>query len=497
MKTRFLSSRFLLTTFGMLLGACSIALYAEGKRPDRPPVKLQLDDKTIDRDAGQRVSYAPVVKKTSPSVVYVFSSQKVRNPNLQNPFFNDPLFRRFFGVPDDSEGPPAPRGPSQSVQQSLGSGVIITAEGYILTNNHVVDGADEVRVAFGEPRKEFKAEVVGRDSKVDIAVLKIDASGLPAATIGDSDKLEVGDTVLAIGNPFGIGLTVTHGIVSALSRGGLGIEDYEDFIQTDAPINPGNSGGALLDSSGRVIGINTAILSRSGGFNGVGFAIPINLARSIAEQLVKTGRVERGFMGVNAQEVSADLAKEFGVNHGALVTDVTPDSPADKAGFKSGDIIVKVNDTQVDDPRRLALSISRLAPGTEVKIEYVRSNKTETVKLKLASLPAQTIASGDHAGAKDEGVLNGVTVADLDRRARQQLHVPDDIKGALVTEVDPDSASARAGLQTGDVVLSLDRKPVKNADEAVKLSEQIKGPKVTVRIWRDGGSRYLVVDESS
>ncbi len=498
MKIRIVSPKVLLCSLCIALGAGSLAVYAENTKTAKLPMKLQLDAKPIDRDTANRVSFSPVVKKTAPSVVYVFSSKKVRNVAAQNPFFNDPMFRRFFGVPDDPDGnnSAGPRAPSQSVQQSLGSGVIITSDGYILTNNHVVDGADEVKIAFGEPRKEYKAEVVGRDAKVDIAVLKIDATGLPAATLGDSDQLEVGDTVLAIGNPFGIGLTVTHGIVSAVGRGGLGIEDYEDFIQTDAPINPGNSGGALLDTQGRVIGINTAILSRSGGFNGVGFAIPSNLVRSIAEQLVKTGRVERGFMGVNTQTVSSDLASEFGVNHGALVTDVTPDSPAAQAGFKSGDVIVKVDEASIEDPRRLALAISRRAPDTEVAIEYVRNGKTETVKVKLAGQPSQSLAGGDNSSAKDDGVLNGVTVGDLNYQARQRFHVPDEIKGAFVTDVSPDSASARAGLQEGDVILSLDRQPVKNADEAVGLSEKIKGPKVTVRLWRDGGSRYLVVDES-
>ena len=496
MKTRIVSSKVIVSAFLVLLGLGSLAVYADNARSTKAPMALQLDAKPVDRDTANRVSFSPIVKKTAPSVVYVFSSKKVKNSIAQNPFFSDPMFRRFFGVPDDSDGGRGSRTPRESVQQSLGSGVIITADGYILTNNHVVDGADEVKIAFGEPRKEFKAEVVGRDPKVDIAVLKIDATSLPAAKISDSDQLEVGDTVLAIGNPFGIGLTVTHGIVSAVGRGGLGIEDYEDFIQTDAPINPGNSGGALLDTQGRVVGINTAILSRSGGFNGVGFAIPINLARSIAEQLVKTGHVERGFIGVNTQPVSSDLASEFGVNHGALVTDVTPDSPAEKAGFKSGDVIVKVNDTSIDDPRRLALTISRLAPDTEVKIEYVRNGKTATVSVKLGTLPSQQLASGDNSATKDDGVLNGVTVEDLNYRARQQFHVPDEIKGALVTDVNADSASARAGLQEGDVILSLDRKPVKNAEEAVKLSEKIKGQKVTVRLWRDGSSRYIVVDET-
>jgi serine protease Do len=493
MKTRLVSLKVIACSVLVLAGAGGLVLHAGSPRPSKPPMTLQIDAKPIDRDATSRVSFAPIAKKTAPSVVYVFSSKKVRNPSRLNPFFDDPIFRRFFGAPDDSSR--NPQLPRESVQQSLGSGVIITSDGYILTNNHMVEGADEVKVAVGEPRKEFKAEIVGRDAKVDIAVLKIDATGLPAATLGDSDQLEVGDTVLAIGNPFGIGLTVTHGIVSAVGRGGLGIEDYEDFIQTDAPINPGNSGGALLDTQGRVVGINTAILSRSGGFNGVGFAIPSNVARSIAEQLVKTGHVERGFMGVNAQPVSSDLATEFGVTHGALITDVTEDSPADKAGLKSGDVIVKVNDTSIEDPRHLALAVSRLAPGTEVKVEYVRGGKTATVSLKLAGQPEQTLAGGDHVGSS-EGVLNGVTVADITPEVRRQLHVPDMIKGALVTDVDADSASARAGLQEGDIILSLDRKPVKNADEAVKLSEKIKGPKVTVRLWREGGSRYLVVDES-
>jgi len=329
-----------------------------------------------------------------------------------------------------------------------------------------------------------------------VAVLKIDATDLPAATLGDSDQLQVGDTVLAIGDPFGIGLTVTHGIVSALGRNNLNIEAFEDFIQTDAPINPGNSGGALLDTTGRVVGINTAILSHSGGSNGVGFAIPVNLVRSIAEQLVRHGKVERGFMGVTLQEITPDLATQFGTTHGALVADVQAGSPAAKAGLKSGDVIVKFNGKPVEDFRQLRLTVSQLPPGTDATLDYLRDGKTQTSSLKLGSRPSSALAAGDHENGSKEGVLNGVTVGDITPDIRGQLQLPETVQGAVITDVDPGSASARAGLNRGDVILDLDRKPVHNADDAVRLSDEIKGPKVLVRLWRNGASQYVVVDES-
>jgi serine protease Do len=360
----------------------------------------------------------------------------------------------------------------------------------------VIDGADEVKVAFGDPQEEFEAKVIGRDPKTDVAVLKIDAEDLPAATLADSDGVEVGDTVFAIGNPFGIGMTVTHGIVSALGRGGLRADAYENFIQTDAAINPGNSGGALVDSQGRLIGINTAILSRSGGFNGVGFAIPINTARSLAEQLVSTGKISRGFIGVQTQGLTHELAEQFEVKYGALVTEISPDSPAEEAGFQSGDIITKVNGKEVIDPRRLQLAVVALAPGTEVEVEYVRDGKTMTVKFELGELPTKTLAGGDAYSDDDVGVLNGVGVTDITPQIRRQFRFPNALEGAFITSVDPDSASARVGIREGDVVLCLDRQRVRDADEAVKLSEEIEGPKVLVRIWREGYSRYIVVDES-
>ena len=479
----------------------------------RPSPQFQVDTAPVDREAVMRVSFAPVVKRVEQSVVYIWSSKKVKTQNDMSQLFRDPQFRKFFGpmMPpgsgqggDGSGGGQGGGGSRTEKQESLGSGVIVSSNGYVLTNNHVVEGADEVKVRFGEPRKEFKAVVIGRDADADVAVLKIEATDLPAATLGDSDQLQVGDTVLAIGDPFDIGLTVTHGIVSALGRNNLQLEAFEDFIQTDAPINPGNSGGALLDTKGRVVGINTAILSHNGGSNGVGFAIPINLVRSIAQQLISTGKVSRGFLGVTLQEISPELAEEFGSTSGALVADVRAGSPAEKGGLQSGDIITKLNGKTVIDMPQLRFSISEVPPGTTVNLDYLRKGKTLTAAVKLGDRSDKSLAGDDEGagatgtGDKDSGVLNGVSVTDLTPEVRDELHLPSTLKGAIISEVEPDSASAQgsAPLQKGDVILDLDKKPVHNADEAIKLSAQIAGPKVLVRFWRAGSIQFVVVDES-
>jgi serine protease Do len=485
---------------------------------NRPPLKISVDRKAINRDAPDRVSYAPVIKRTAASVVYVYSTKTVRGQDM-SPFFNDPMLRRFFDIPglvprqeEDDETPrgnsgknnnrrnntprTTPRRLPDQTQSGLGSGVVITADGYVLTNNHVVEDADDVRVSIGESNKRYVAKVVGRDSLTDIAVLKIDATNLTPATFGDSDQLQVGDVVLAIGNPFGVGQSVSRGIVSALSRG-VGIGPFEDFIQTDAAINPGNSGGALLDVEGRVVGINSAILSRSGGFAGVGFAIPINLVRSVAEQIVNTGRVDRGFLGVAPQDLTEELTSQFGADKGALISQVTEDSPASRAGLKAGDVITKVNAIEIRDARHLLLTISQIAPNTEVTLEFLRDGKTQTGKTKLSRRPDDTLARSEPgAGGKDIGVLNGVGVGDITPQLRDQLQLPARVKGAIITGIEPDSPSARQGLREGDVILELNRKPVSDAEEAVKLSEEIKGPQVLVLIWRNGRTRYLAIDES-
>jgi serine protease Do len=363
----------------------------------------------------------------------------------------------------------------------------------------VVDNATEAKVTLQDGR-EFTAKVIGRDPKSDIAVVKIDAKDLPVVTMADSDKIQVGDVVLAIGNPFGVGQTVTEGIVSAKNRGNMGIEDYEDFIQTDAAINPGNSGGALVDIDGRLIGINTAILSRSGGSQGVGFAIPSDLARNVMESLVQYGHVTRGYLGVMIQDVTPTLAKEFRLNElkGALVGDVVPNGPAAKAGFQDGDVVLEFNHKNVADSGQLKLTVAGTKPGSTVPVKVWRDGSARTLEVTVKELPGtEQLAQNNTGNNKDTGTLNGVTVSDLDPQIRQQFNLPDTVKGAVITEVKPDSASAEAGLKPGEVIEEINRHSVKSAEEAVRLTEKVTDKHTLVRVWENGGSHYVVVDESN
>jgi serine protease Do len=459
---------------------------------DHPPVRLTVNDRPIQRDGKFVNSFAPVVKRVAPGVVNVFTTTKPKKVSMpRSPMMEDPFFRRFFGEEGPGRGYRTPR------QAGLGSGVVVTEDGYILTNNHVVENADEIKVAFTDG-KEYAAKVVGTDPKTDIAVLKIDADDLPRIEVANSDNLEVGDIVLALGNPFGVGQTVTMGMVSATGRGNIGL-DYEDFIQTDAAINPGNSGGALVDAEGRLVGINTAILSRSGGNQGIGFAVPINLARSVMESLVKDGRVVRGFMGVNIQNVTPALAREFKLkdSSGALVAEVTPKSPAEKAGLQSGDVVVEFNGKPIRDGRHLKLQVAQVQPGSRVPVKILRDGNTRTLEVVLKEFPQDKVASADDQDSvTSEERLKGVGVADLDAATRSQLRIPAHLKGVLVQSVDEDSAAYAAGLRENDVIVEINRKPVDSAEEAVALSHRIKDDKILLRVWSHGGSRYLVVDES-
>jgi serine protease Do len=458
-----------------------------------------LDERPISREAGSHASFAPVVKKVAPAVVKVFTTTRIHNTGFNGvPDNMDDMLRRFFGEQFEGRMPRRNHGPATR-QEGIGSGVVVTKDGYILTNNHVVDGADEVKVALQDGR-EFTAKVIGRDPKSDVAVIKVDAKDLPAVPMADSDKVEVGDVVLAVGNPFGIGQTVTTGIVSATGRGGAIGLDYEDFIQTDAAINPGNSGGALVDTEGRLIGINTAILSRTGGNQGIGFAIPANLARDAMQGLIKDGHVTRGYFGVMIQDVTPALAKEFKLKDGtgALVGDVTPDSPAEKAGIKSGDVILEVDGKKVTDSRHLKLEVARFHPGQDVPVKVLRDGSTKTFEVTVREMPGtERLSKNDSREKSDEnGTLNGVTVADLDRGARQQFDLPNNVKGVVITEVAPDSASAEAGLRPGDVIQEINKKPVRSAEEAVKMTEKTDNKTTLLRVWRNGGSHFIVVDES-
>jgi len=452
-----------------------------------PALNVALDEAPVPREGLPRGSFAPIVKTVAPAVVQI-EVTSTANDNSNPQFPGGDLFGQPF--PRNQSGP--------HLQHGLGSGVIVTKDGYILTNNHVVDGAKEVKVSLQDGR-EFTAKVIGRDPKSDVAVVKIDAHDLPVVTMADSEKVQVGDVVLALGNPFGVGQTVTSGIVSAMDRGDVGIEDYEDFIQTDAAINPGNSGGALVDIDGRLIGINTAILSRSGGSQGMGFAIPSDLARTVMESLITDGHVTRGYLGVLIQSITPSLAAEFKLKDmgGALVGDVVPGGPADKAGFTDGDVVVEFNGHRVSDSRHLRLEVAETKPGTEVPVEVLRNGERQKLEVTVRSLPgSDQVAEADSANDPDTGTLNGVGVGDLDQASRDQFHVPKEVKGAVVTRVDHDSAAAEAGLKPGDVIEEINHHPVKNADEAVQLTEKTISKKTLVRVWENGGSHYVVVDES-
>lgn len=490
--------------WGGVIAAATVTLAIEqtGIKSDDSSAKTEktsasatVDEKPAGRSGGLTTSFAPVVKKVSPSVVRVFTTTKSKIVESPEGFLPEDPFGWFFGPNRRGRGlyreMPVPR------QQGVGSGVIVTAEGYILTNNHVVDGADEVKVALQDGR-EFSAKVIGKDTKTDVAVLKVEGKDLPFIEMADSDRIEVGDLVLAIGNPFGIGQTVTMGMVSAKGRANMGL-DYEDFIQTDAAINPGNSGGALVDGEGRLIGINTAILSRTGGNQGIGFAIPTNLAKYVMDSFAKDGRVARGYLGVIIQDLTPALASKFRLDNrtGALIGDVASKSPAERAGIKEGDVITEFNGKEVKDSRQLRLMVSQTKPGTEVPFKIVRDGSRKTIKVTLKELPdSAPLARADSAKPQDEGTLNGVTVSDLDTQTRRQLELPADLQGALVTDVEPYSAAADAGLRRGDVILEINRERVRNADDAVRMTEQAKDKTTLLRVWREGNRHYLVVDES-
>lgn len=486
-------------TGALLAATLSVALVhasTEDKPKDqgKPSLNLKIDAKGLNRGPMEMGSFSSVAKRVAPSVVKITVETKAKVIDMDDEMMANPFFRQFFGN----------RQLRQAPQAGLGSGVIISQDGYIVTNNHVIEKADKVSVTLDDGR-ELKAKVVGTDPQTDVAVIKVEAKDLPAITFANSTDVEVGDRVLAIGNPFGIGETVTSGIVSAKSRrAGMGLA-YEDFIQTDAAINPGNSGGALVDIEGRLIGINTAILSRSGGSNGIGLAIPSDLVQSVSNSLVKNGKMVRGYLGVTVQTMSKGVADALKIadSKGALITDVAPDSPAEKAGLKDGDVILKINDQAVSDSAKLSLMVSSIAPKTPLKLTIMRDGKEETINAttgfqKKGGKPGMETDEDDNSMASndDTGVLNGVAVADIDRNARRELNIPNRVQGAIITRVEDGSAAARAGLQPGDVILEINKQPVKNAEEAVKLSEVSGDKKTLLKLWSRGSTVYTQVDES-
>ncbi len=443
------------------------------------------------RESGK--AFRSVAKMVSPAVVFIQVEKEVTQPSMSNPFgnhpFGDEFFRRFFGQPDNRDNQSTPQNKKQSVGQ--GSGFIISSDGYIMTNNHVVGDADRVTVRLLDGR-EYIAKTIGTDPPSDVALIKIEADGkLPFLPLGDSDLMEVGDWVLAFGNPFGLSHTLTAGIVSAKGRSGIGLSDYENFIQTDAAINPGNSGGPLINLDGEVIGMNSAIFSRSGGYMGIGFAIPINMIKAIRDQLLEHGSVTRGRLGVMIQDIDQNLAESFDLkqNEGILIAQVTEDSPAAKAGLKQGDVILELNGEKVSKMALFRNQIALTRPGTEIKLKLLRDGKTLTVAATVGAL--ETDDKG-HPVAEDKLPKLGMSLQKLSADLAEQFGY-ENAKGVLVTGVEDDSLAARAGIKRGDLIEEVNRKAVSEPYEVKKLIQESNKKTVLLLVRQGDASRYLAL----
>jgi serine protease Do len=438
--------------------------------------------------------FTEVAKAVTPAVVNITTviGEKISGRRGQDDMrdrmeeFFGPFGPKFRGP----QGPPVePRGFRGGGQ---GSGVIVSPDGYILTNNHVIDGAREVTVTLPDKR-EFKGKIVGTDPKTDLAVVKIDGTNLPTVAWGDASKLQVGEYVLAVGNPFGLNSTVTLGIVSALGRGRMGITQYEDFIQTDAAINPGNSGGALVNTKGELVGINTAIFSQSGGYQGVGFAVPTSMSQPIYESLVKHGKVVRGYLGIGIQDLNQDLAKSFGVagGKGAVVTDVKEESPAEQAGLKQGDVIVSYQKSPVEDAVVLQRMVTKTTVGTKVPVKVMRDGHEKDLTITIGEQPGDLKVAKAEDGETDYAFA-GVAVQDLDQDTAKELGIKGKAQGVVVTSVEPESGAEKAGLMPGDVIREINRQPVKSVKDFEKVSSSVKkGENVLMLINRRGASLFL------
>ncbi|RLA04035.1 MAG: hypothetical protein DRQ54_10030 [Gammaproteobacteria bacterium] len=438
--------------------------------------------------SGELRSYADVAAKTMPAVVNISTDKLVEN-NFQHPFMDDPMFRRFFKMPDDDT-----HNDGERMEHSLGSGIVISADGYILTNNHVVENASKVHVTFAGER-EYEAEVIGTDPPTDVALIKIDATDLPFLEISDSDKLRVGDQVMAIGNPFGVGQTVTLGIASALGRN-IGLMDYSDLIQTDASINPGNSGGALVNMQGELVGMNAAILSRSGGSQGIGFAIPTNMAMRVVEALRTVGHVQRAYLGVYPQVVDQSMADYYGMDspRGVLVTQVNDDTPADRAGLRNGDIILSVDEKAIKNPSMLRNVISLSEVGEKVKLAIVRDGKEKDVYVQLEELPDTAGSRPSQPSTPDQdNSLDGVTVRELTPALRSTGNLPDEVEGLLVIGVTASSNAAREGLVEGDVIQEVGRDAVTSLGAFKDALGKKTDRPVFLRVYKPGQQRSVFI----
>jgi len=459
------------------------------KSAQLPPSFIPRIPETI---KGESAAFSEIVKAVSPSVVNISTTKTMRRDILPFPHFFDSPLEDFFEPF---------RTPRKWKEQSLGSGVIVSSDGYIITNYHVVEKADEIKVTLYD-KQDYSGKIVGKDSKTDIAVIKISANGLPAIRWGDSDKLRVGELVLAFGNPFGFSNTVTMGIVSALGRANVGIADYEDFIQTDAAINPGNSGGPLVNIKGELIGINTAIFSKTGGYQGIGFATPGNMVQSVMKQLLKEGKVTRGWLGVSIQSITPGLAKEFGLKNGrgAIVSDVLKGSPAEKAGLRRGDVILEVNDKTVNDAESLRTIIAQSEVGSYISLKIMREGGYLSLSAKVAELPEEIAKASPEEQEErftDGNTLSGFSVIDLTPEIAMQLGLSKGEKGVVVIRVDPYSSAEDAGLKKGDVIQEINKRRITNLRDFNSIISHIKEGDSILLFVNRGERRFYLTFKAS
>ena len=468
---------------GFLLGGVTYYLLVKSDRsayrPFTPRVPAHIEETSR--------AFSEIVKAVSPAVVNISSTKIVKRQ--QAPF--DEFFNNF---------PPFPNGKTHRFrEQSLGSGVIVSPDGYIVTNSHVVEQSSEIKVSLYD-RRSFRARAIGIDSKTDIAIIRIDAKDLPVIPWGDAERLQVGEFVLAIGNPFLLSHTVTMGIVSAVGRADVGIAAYEDFIQTDAAINPGNSGGPLVNIRGELIGINTAIFSRTGGYQGIGFAVPSNMVKAVMEQLIKAGKVTRGWIGITIQELTPELSKQFGLKYsqGVLVSDVSRGGPAQRAGIVRGDIILEYDGKKVQDVGTLRNAVAQSGIGARVPVKIIRRDKEMTLTATVVELPADGAEMRAGAAQKQdspENVLAGMRVIDLNAAIAKQLGIEQDEKGVVIVNIEPGAAADDAGLRRGDVITEINRQRISNLNDFNRIIARIQpGDNVLLFIDRTGKKFYTTIE---
>ena len=485
---------------GLATGALLWMVFPEamlGKVGRFDPPDLQIDESPLEEPIKAATSFAPVVKSASPCVV---SIQTVQERSSAAGSMDLDAFRRFF----DPEGRfPMPE-ERDLPAQGTGSGGIVSSDGFILTNFHVVEGTQSISVVLADGTTSLDAEIVGADKHSDLAVLKVQRKGLSAITLGNSDHLEVGDVVLALGSPFGLSQSVTMGIVSATGRAQIGMMDIENFIQTDASINPGNSGGALIDAQGRLIGINTMIMSRSGGNQGIGFAIPVNMARSVMDQMVEYGDVQRGLLGISMQELTESMAKGFGLDstEGVLVGDVTPEGPAEAGGVIPGDVVVTYDEKPISDMNALKLMVVETRPGSAVALGVIRNGASQVLNVTIGALPEEGYA-GLLGGLgrmrppledKRQSWIEGLDVAPMSSSLRQRYGIPESVDGLLITRIEPSSFAHDQGLREGQVILEINQQPVAQLSDLDEVGALTSGQSSLLRIWSSGSARFMVVE---